>query len=127
MDDTSDIFQVEQSAVSVRLVYKGEVEEHMLALIDSSKDQTADGLTRVLLNTLSEYGITSVSSKNKPIGQKQAQNVFPFAFYNHCIAHRLALCASQASSKVPKIAKFFRTVDKLIDFIKSSPKRTSHL
>ena len=143
MDDTSDISRVEQSAVSVRLVYKGEVEEHMLALIDSSEDQTADGLTRVLLNTLSEYGITPDSSKNKLIGQsydgaptmsgelrgvqKQVQNVFPFAYYNHCIAHRLALCASQSSSKVPKIAKFFSTVDKLIDFFRSSPKRTSHL
>eukprot|EP00795_Rhopilema_esculentum_P015942 gene15942-biopygen5329 len=67
MDDTSDISRVEQSAVSVRLIYKGEVEEHMLALIDSSEDQTADGLRRVLLNTLSEYGITPVSSKNKLI------------------------------------------------------------
>ena len=45
MDDTSGKSNVEQSAFSVRLVYQGEIEEHLLALVDSAEDQSADGLT----------------------------------------------------------------------------------
>ena len=41
MDDTSDISNVEQSAVSVRLIPRGEVEEHLLGLIDMTDDQSA--------------------------------------------------------------------------------------
>eukprot|EP00794_Sanderia_malayensis_P008316 gene8316-9202_t len=52
MDDMSDCANVEQSAISVRLVYEGEVEEHLLGLVDSSKDQSADGLSKILLETL---------------------------------------------------------------------------
>ena len=49
MDDTSDYSNVEQSVVSMRLINDGKIEEHMLGLIDASEDQTADGLTKILL------------------------------------------------------------------------------
>eukprot|EP00794_Sanderia_malayensis_P001682 gene1682-1874_t len=39
MDDTSDVSGVEQLAVSVRLINNGEVEEHLLGIIDCSKTQ----------------------------------------------------------------------------------------
>ena len=59
--------------------------------------------------------------------QKKMQDRFPSAYYSHCVAHRLALCASQSSSSIPKVAKFFDTVDKLIRFFRSSTKRTDRL
>eukprot|EP00794_Sanderia_malayensis_P021001 gene21001-23052_t len=59
--------------------------------------------------------------------QKQIQEQFPFAYYNHCVAHRMALCASQSANKIPKVAEFFGILDKLISFFRSSPKRTAHL
>ena len=46
MDDTSDIGNVEQSVVSVRLVHDGEVEEHLLSLINSSSDMSANGFDK---------------------------------------------------------------------------------
>eukprot|EP00794_Sanderia_malayensis_P021002 gene21002-23053_t len=49
MDDTRDRSNVEQSATSIRLVYNGEVEEHLLGLTDSSADTSANDLTVVLL------------------------------------------------------------------------------
>eukprot|EP00794_Sanderia_malayensis_P001770 gene1770-1972_t len=52
MDDTSDISNREQSAIPIRLIYDGNIEEHLLGLIDSSSDQSAEGLTKVLLDTL---------------------------------------------------------------------------
>ena len=143
MDDTSDICNVEQSAISVRLVHDGEVEEHLLGMVDSSKDQSANGLTKVLLDTLKKFKITPESGKQKLIGQsydgapamsgelsgvqKQIQDHFPAAYYNHCVAHRMSLCASQSANKVPQISRFFDILDKLISFFRSSPKRTTQL
>ena len=30
--------------------------------------------------------------------QRQVQRHFPSAYYNHCVAHRMALCASRSAS-----------------------------
>ena len=69
MDDTSDTSNIEQSAVSIRLIFDGNVEEHLLALVNSSGDQSADALTRILLETLTSYKITPESCVEKLIGQ----------------------------------------------------------
>ena len=143
MDDTSDISNVEQSAVSVRLVHNGNVEEHLLGMVDVSEDASADGLTKILAETLKSYNITPENAKEKLIGQsydgaptmsgelrgvqKQMQQMFPFAYYNHCVAHRMALCASQSANKVPKVSEFFGILDKLVSFFRASPKRTTYL
>eukprot|EP00795_Rhopilema_esculentum_P016293 gene16293-biopygen5543 len=140
MDDTTDISNVEQSAVSVRLVHNGEVEEHMLGMIDASNDQSADALAKIMMSTLEKYNLEPATSKYKLIGQsydgaptmsgqlngvqKQIQQHYPAAYYNHCVAHRLSLCAAQSAMKIAKVAKFFGTADKLVGFFRSSPKRT---
>ncbi len=107
MDDTSDCSNVEQSAISVRLVHEGEVEEHLLGLVNASGDQSADGLTKILLEMLANYGLTPETGKDKLIGQSfdgaptmsgrlngvqsQINAKFPAAYYNHCVAHRMSL------------------------------------
>ena len=65
----SDNSNMEQSAISVRFVHNGEVTEHMLGLIDASKDQSANNLSGILFKTLESYDITSVNNKEKVIGQ----------------------------------------------------------
>ena len=55
MDDTSDLSNTEQSAICVRLINNGKIEEHLQGLIDSSCDQSADGLTKILIETLRSY------------------------------------------------------------------------
>ena len=123
MEDTSDVSNVEQSAVSVRLVHNGEVEEHLLGLINASADQSADGLTAIMLKTLERYNVKPATCSEKVVGQsydgapkmsvklngvqKQIQTVYPAAYYNHCVAHRMSLCASQSAMKIDKIARFF--------------------
>ena len=54
MDDTSDTTNTEQSAVSVRLVHNGDVEEHLLRMVDSSGDQSADALHQNLARNTGE-------------------------------------------------------------------------
>eukprot|EP00794_Sanderia_malayensis_P001780 gene1781-1984_t len=143
MDDTSDVSGVEQSAVSVRLINNGEVEEHLLGIIDCSKDTTASALTDILLTKLQDFKITPENGREKLIGQsyngaatmsgelngvqKRVQDKFPAAYYNHCVAHRLSLCALQTANQIPQVARFFDTVDKPIRFFRKSPKRTSQL
>ena len=144
MDDTSDISNVGHSAISVRLIHNGEVEEeHLLGLINVSEDQSADGLTGTLLNTLGRYKIVPDTSSKKVIRQSydgaakmsgelnvvqaQMQRRFPVAYYNHCVAHRMSLSASESAAKIPEVAKFFATTDAIINFFRSSPKRTRHL
>eukprot|EP00794_Sanderia_malayensis_P010654 gene10654-11784_t len=124
MDDTSDVSGVEQSTVSVRLINNGEVEEHLLGIIDCSKDTTASALTDILLTKLQDFKITPENCREKLIGQsydgagtmsgelngvqKRVQDKFPAAYYNHCVAHRLSLCASQTANQTPqKIFKNF--------------------
>ena len=143
MDDTSDMSNTEQSAVSVRLIHEGNLEEHLLGLTDASDDQSADGLTQIMMNILRNYNVTPETASRKLIGQsydgaatmsgelngvqKKVQDNFPFAYYNHCVAHRMSLCASQSSMTIPEVAKFFGILDKLITFFRSSPKRTRFL
>ena len=67
MDDASDLSNTEQSAISVRLIHNGKIEEHLLGLIDSSDDQSSDDLTKILLETLEGYKITSGTSQTKLI------------------------------------------------------------
>lgn len=143
MDDTSDFSNVEQSAVSVRLINNGEVEEHLLGLVNSSNDQSASGLTEILLKTLKDYGITPENNGQKLIAQsydgapamsgqlngvqKKMREKFPFAFYNHCVAHRMSLCAAHSANKIQEVVRFFDIVDKIVSFFRSSPKRTHNL
>ena len=69
MDDTSDQSSIEQSAVSVRLVHQGEIEEHLLALVDSSEDQSAGGLRTIMLETLQDFDVKQEFCSQKLIGQ----------------------------------------------------------
>ena len=143
MDDTSDLSNTEQSVISVRLIHDGKIEEHLLGVIDPSNDQSADGLAKILLETLEGYKITPVTSKTKLIGQshdgaptmsgplngvqKLISDHYSFAYYNHCATHRMSLCASQSANRIPEFNKFFGTLDRLITFFWSSPKRTRSL
>ncbi len=68
MDDTSDPNNVEQSAISVRLVFNGEVEESLLELVDATDDQSANGLTEILLNALKKYRIIPEENAEKLVG-----------------------------------------------------------
>ncbi|XP_065068262.1 uncharacterized protein LOC135693660 [Rhopilema esculentum] len=141
LDDSSDASNVEQTVVSVRLVYDGEVEDHMLGVVDCSDDQSAENLTSILLSTLEKYKVMPATCKEKVTGQsydgaavmsgslngvqKKCKNIIHLLFT--IIAWLMSLCAAQSAMKIPKIAKFFGIVDKLITFFRNSPKRTTSL
>ena len=96
-----------------------------------------------MLQILEDYNITSESFSEKVIGQSydgaatmsgvlngvQAQITehFPAVYYNHCMAHRMALCAKTSANQFMMVSKFSRHTDKLITFFRISMKRTRNI
>ena len=131
MDDTSDYSNTEQSAVSVCLIQ------------DASEDYSAEGISKVMLDTLECFDVKPETSFHKLIGQsydgastmsgnlngvqKRIRDHYPYAYYTHCVAHRMALCAKQSANKIQNVSDFFDTTDKISTFFRSSAKRTRHL
>ena len=68
MDDTSDLSNIEQSAVSIQLIYDGNLEERLLSPTGASVDQSAEGLTMILMEILGYCNITPETGKRKLIG-----------------------------------------------------------
>ena len=69
MDDTSDHGNTEQSAVSICFVHEGKVEEHLLSLVNASGDQSAEGLTIIMLDTPARFDVKPEACSQNLIGQ----------------------------------------------------------
>ena len=46
--------------------------------------------------------------------QKQVRDVFNYAYFDHCITHRMSLCAAQSANKSIEVAKLFGTLDNIV-------------
>eukprot|EP00794_Sanderia_malayensis_P000924 gene924-231_t len=94
----------------------------------SSADQSADSITDIMLSTLEGYKVVPDKCGEKVVGQsydgaptmsgnlngvqKQVQEHFPAAYYNHCVAHRMSLCASHSAMKTPENERRFERFSK---------------
>ena len=115
----------------------------VLVMMDDTSDTSNVADTGILLQTLQKYKVPSETSRERLVGQsydgvatmsgelngvlRQIQGHFPAAYYKHCVVHRMSLCASWSTSKIPQVAKFSGTTDRLISFFSSSAKWTRHL
>lgn len=97
----------------------------------------------MIIRLFDDYKITPETRGKKPIGQsydgaatmsgelsgvqKRIPHIYPAPYYNHGLAQRISLTASQWANRIKTVAKFFDAVDKLVRFVKRSPKRTSQL
>lgn len=139
-DETTDMANRSQLAVSVRLVWNGDVYEHLIDLVDVSSDRTAGTLASNILESLLSVGI----DKDKPvIGQSYdgAQNmmgknnsvqtkvreVWPNARFIHCHAHKWNLVVQSITKHIANASIFFGIVQNVINFFRSSPKRATLL
>ena len=137
MDDTSDLSNTEQSAVSVRLIHDGNLEEHLLGLTDASDDQSTDGLTKIMIKMLGNYNVTLETDKRKLIGQsydgaatmsgeldgvqKRVCDKFPSAYYNHCVAHRISLCV-RVINEISRSGQIIWNIRQADNFFQMQPK-----
>jgi len=139
-DETTDISNMSQMAVSVRLVHEGTVCEYLVDLVDVSSDRTAETLTACICESLKFVGITkdsmiigqSYDGASNMAGsmnsvQVNLQKIWPYAEFVHCYAHKWALVAQSASKRIPDVSLFFGFLHNLTKFFRASPKRATLL
>ncbi|CAI6354647.1 unnamed protein product [Macrosiphum euphorbiae] len=109
-DDTTDIVEKSQCAITLRYVKKtGELKESFLGFHDLIAQC---------------YVGASVMAGHVSGLQKRIRDEAPNALFTHCCAHRLNLVLQQGSYCVPKSRIFFATLIGISVFFKKSPKRT---
>ncbi|XP_008182866.1 uncharacterized protein LOC103309370 [Acyrthosiphon pisum] len=109
-DDTTDIVEKSQCAITLRYVKKtGELKESFLGFRDLIA-QCYDG--------------ASIMAGHVNGLQQLIRNEAPHALFTHCCAHRLNLVLQQGSYCIPQSRIFFSTLLGISVFFKKFPKRT---
>lgn len=136
VDDTTDIVEKSQCAISVRYVTnKGEVKERFLGFFDVSEDRTANAMYALLSSILTPYdykkklvaqcydGASVMAGSLNGLQMKVKQDA-PNAFFTHCCAHRLNLVLQNGSKCIKKCRIYFQTLTSIPSFFNNSAKRT---
>lgn len=140
MDESADNGNIEQMAVYVRYSYKGVSRTRFLGL-RSLPDGRADTITNTvvtflnLLNIstwrvvcLTTDGCSTMIGKNNGVVTRFINQYGPHAINIHCLAHRLALAASDAGTVVKYISNIFKpSLYAIFLLFDNSPVRSSHL
>jgi len=135
-DDTTDIVEKSQCAITIRYVKKtGELKERFLGFYDVSSSKNAKSLFNLIITVLEPFNFktkliaqcydgASVMAGHVNGLQQQIRNEAPHALFTHCCAHRLNLVLQQGSYCIPQSRIFFSTLLGISVFFKKSPKRT---
>ena len=136
-DETTDVSNTSQLAVSLRFVFEGKVYEHLIDVVDVSADRTATAIATQIKDSLSSC--VGVDEKSNVIGQsydgaanmsgrhRSVQTIlretWPRASFVHCYAHKWALVARKVCDTIPTVSLFFGFIQSLCNFFRASPKR----
>ena len=136
VDDTTDIREKSQCAVSVRFVHsKGDIKERFLGFFDVSESRTAEALYNLLISLLGPFhyktklvaqcydGASVMAGSLNGLQMKIKQDA-PQALFTHCCAHRLNLVLQNGSKCITKSRIFFATVTSIPTYFHQSAKRT---
>lgn len=135
-DDTTDIVEKSQCAISIRYINKlGEIKERFLGFYDVSEDRTADTMYELLVSVLNPFDY-----KKKLVGQcydgaavmagslnglqKKIKDDAPFALFTHCSAHRLNLVLQNGAKTIKNCRIYFASATSIPGFFHQSAKRT---
>lgn len=115
-DESTDISVKGKLVVYVKFVdVNFDVKNHFVGNFE--KDATT--ITNMLITVLTERGVpsekilflgsdgASVMTGVKNGVSAQLKRISPYLLNIHCVAHRLALCTSQAASKLDTMQKYF--------------------
>ncbi|CAN0897589.1 Zinc finger MYM-type protein 1 [Linum grandiflorum] len=139
VDEAQDQAGLEQMAVILRFVNSAGILTERFFAIKSVANTTAVTLKKVICDLLSEYnlqlhkirgqgydGASNMSGQYNGLKALFLQEC-PYAYFVHCFAHRLQLTLVASAKDCGPIWKFFSLLDKVINLVKSSPKRTTEL
>ena len=138
-DGSTDATVVEQEAVSVRYIHKGEPVTELAEIVplESAK---ATGVYKAV-----KQGIAAVKREDGPsliganfdgasvkIGEKAGAKAllkkdFPFITVIHCVAHKLELSVLDAAKSMPYLQIFEETIKSIFNFYHFSTKRRCEL
>ena len=137
-DETTDVACKCQVVIVLRYTLKGQIKERFITFTEA-KVKTADALTHIIVDTLSDFHIKekliaqtydgAATMKGRVNGvQTQVRREYPNAHFVHCYAHQLNLVMEQACSKHSTRCKvFFANLSAFSAFFSLSPKRSSAL
>ncbi|GMI80090.1 hypothetical protein like AT1G19260 [Hibiscus trionum] len=139
VDEARDESKREQMAIVLRYVDKeGFIRERFFDLVHV-KETTSSALKKEICDVLSHHclnvkdirgqGYDGASNMRGEFNGLQALLLkeCPFAYYIHCLAHRLQLTLVAASKEVIPVAQFFSYLTIIINLIMSSCKRQDQL
>ncbi|KAL5789875.1 hypothetical protein ACOSQ2_004763 [Xanthoceras sorbifolium] len=121
VDEARDVAKKEQMALVLRFVDKqGFIRERFLDIVHV-KDTTAITLKKELCTIFSRHALNVQNIRALFLGE------CPYAYYIHCMAHRLQLALVGSSREVIPVYQFFSKLTSTVNIIGVSCKRNSEL
>ena len=137
-DETSDTARLEQATIIIRYLDKsGSIHEDFAGFVHAD-NLTGEGMAQLIIGFLGHMGLTldycrgqgydgAAAMMGKFNGcQAVIRRQQPLAVPIHCFNHRLNLAVSK-SCDVPAVRNMFGTMNRICDFILSSPKRVKEM
>ena len=137
-DETSDTARMEQATVIIRYVDEcGSIHEDFAGFVHA-EDLTGEGMAHLLIDFLGRMGLTLEYCRGQGYDgaaammgrfngcQAVIRRQQPLAVAIHCFNHRLNLAVCK-SCDIPAVRNMFGTMNRICDFILSSPKRVKEM
>ena len=138
IDESTDISTTENLIIYIKLLNNFNPETHLLGNVHIPNGQAAT-VTQMVKDILASRhvdekkvvgfgsdGASVMTGKNNGVAAR-LKRVNPFLISIHCMAHKLALCTSQASTGIQFLSTFKETLTALYRYFKKSSLRTHQL
>ena len=126
LDETSDITVYKKLVILFRAVVNGECQT-LFARNASVHNGKADTLVQALLKFLEEKGISIIKVQGLGSDGARLKQLNPFLVQVHCVAHKLALCLSNAAKTVNLVSNYKDTILAVYNYFSNSAVRYNKL
>lgn len=128
--DEAKSHKTQQLCICIRYFYHNQIKERLIAMKDVSLSRDADNLSQIILDSISNMGISAtlvgqsydgasvMSGVNNGV-QAVVQRSHPYANYVHCMAHTLNLVLVAVCNSNDLSCQFFCTMQALFKFFSS--------
>ncbi|XP_052085604.1 zinc finger protein 862-like [Mytilus californianus] len=139
-DESTDISNRKKITINARIINpETSIPETVFLRDKSYADGTGEGLTSVIIEEMAKHKITNdkligfgsdgatvMSGSDKGV-KGRLMELNPHMVHIHCMAHRLALCTSQAAEGVPLMKHYQEWLTSVFYYFKASPTREGEL
>uniref|UniRef100_A0A2N9FWH9 TTF-type domain-containing protein n=1 Tax=Fagus sylvatica TaxID=28930 RepID=A0A2N9FWH9_FAGSY len=138
IDEARDESKKEQMAIILRFVDKDDFLKERFFHIVHVRDTTALTLKKEIYVALSRYNLHIENIRGQGYGASNMRGEWnglqalflkdcPYAYYVHCLAHRLQLALVSASREAKPVHQFFNHLTPIINIVVGSSKRNDEL